>query len=234
VFKEATTARHVIMRNGRVDGLVCEGLEIRARWVFDATGQRAWLARKLNLRADRSRSAVRVRFGWKEGSDRCLEGQPLFRRRQGGWEWFAPLGDGRTAWVTLDQTAEPGVERSIGLPHDRKAATGLDMTGRLHPSCAGPGYFLLGDAAALLDPASSNGVLRALMSGMLAADLVVRAISGYEEEAACQAYANWIAALYKHHVDGLGGLYRRMDREQAGKQYIQKTGEKAADDRPQL
>jgi flavin-dependent dehydrogenase len=234
VFKEATTARHALMRDGRVEGVVCEGLEIRARWVFDATGQRAWLARKLNLRADRSGSARRVRFGWKEGSDRCLEGQPLFRQRQGGWEWFAPLGDGRTAWVTLDQAAEPGVERSIGLRHDRKAATGLDMTGRLHSSCAGPGYFLLGDAAALLDPASSNGVLRALMSGMLAADLAACVISGKDEGPALQAYMQWIGALYKHHIESLDDLYRRMDYEHAGKQYIQKTGEKAADDRPQL
>jgi flavin-dependent dehydrogenase len=233
VFKEATTARDVIMRNGRVDGVVCKGLEIRARWVFDATGRRAWLARKLNLKADRSGPAARVRFGWKEGSDRCLEGQPLFRQRKDGWEWFAPLGDGRTAWVTLDQTAEPGVGRSIGVRHDRKAATGLDMTWRLHPSCAGPGYFLLGDAAALLDPASSNGVLRALMSGMLAADLAARILSGEDEKAILQVYVRWIAALYRHHVDNLGDLYRQIDVNRIvnrPEQYIQRAGEKAADE----
>jgi flavin-dependent dehydrogenase len=238
VFKEATMPSGVILRDGRVDGVVCKGLEIRAQWVFDATGRRAWLARRLNLRADRSGFPVRVRFGWKEGSDRCLEGQPLFRQRKDGWEWFAPLGDGRTAWVALDQTVEPGVERSIGVRHGRKAATGLDMRWRLHPSCAGPGYFLLGDAAALLDPASSNGVLRALMSGMLAADVAARILSGEDEKAILQVYVKWIVALYRHHVNSLGDLYRRMDverdREQAGEQYIQRAGEKAADEQPLL
>jgi flavin-dependent dehydrogenase len=223
VFKEATPARDIILRDGRVDGVVCKELEIRARWVFDATGRRAWLARKLNLQADRSAPPVRVRFGWKEGSDRCLEGQPLFRQRKDGWEWFAPLGDGRTAWVTLDQTAQPGTEHSIGVRHDRKTATGLDMTWRLHSSCAGPGHFLLGDAAALLDPASSNGILRALMSGMLAADLAAQTLSGKDEKAAIQVYVKWIAALYRHHVDSLEGIYRRIDgerdREQVGQQY---------------
>jgi flavin-dependent dehydrogenase len=211
VFQEATTPSDVILRSGRVNGVVCKGREIRARWVFDATGQRAWLARKLSLRADRPGPLLRARFGWKEGGDRCLEGQPLFRQRKGGWEWFAPLGDDRTAWVTLDRTPEHGTERSTGDHPDRQAATGLDMTWRLHPSCAGPGYFLLGDAAVLLDPASSNGVLRALMSGMLAADLVAQVLSGKEEEAASQAYVDWIKALYKHHIDGLRDLYWRMD-----------------------
>jgi flavin-dependent dehydrogenase len=204
VFKEATAAHDAILQYGRVEGVACNGLEIRARWVFDATGRRAWLARKLNLRADRPGPSLRARFGWKEGSDCSLAGQPLFRQCKGGWEWLAPLGDGRTAWVTLDRAAEPGVERSIGVCHSGKAATGLDMTWRFHPSCAGPGYFLLGDAAALLDPASSNGVLRALMSGMLAADLAARAISGCSEETVLQAYVKWMAALYRHHVDNLG------------------------------
>jgi flavin-dependent dehydrogenase len=231
VVKEAAAARDVILRDGRVGGVVCEGLEIQARWVFDATGQRAWLAHKLKLRADRSGPRLRVRFGWKKASDRCLEGQPLFRQRQGGWEWFAPLGDGRTAWVTLDQTAEHRMERLPGTA-GRHAPYGLDIGWRLHPSCAGPGYFLLGDAAALLDPASSNGVLRALMSGMLAADLAACVISGKDEEAALQSYVQWTGTLYKHHMESLADLYRRRDREQAGKHYIQKTGEKATSEQP--
>jgi flavin-dependent dehydrogenase len=218
VFNEATTAGDIILRDGRVGGVVCKELEIRAHWVFDATGQRAWLARKLKLAADRSGPSLRLRFGWKEGSDQCVEGQPLFRQRQGGWEWFAPLGYGKTAWVSLDQTAEYGMEHLPGIA-GRQTRSGIDMGWRLHPSCAGPGYFLLGDAAALLDPASSNGVLRALMSGMFAADLAALAISGKDEEGPLQTYVQWIGALYKHHMESLGALYREMDYKQAGKQY---------------
>jgi len=223
VFKEALTAQDAILQHGRVDGVVCKESEIRARWVFDATGRHAWLARKLNLCVDRAGPPLRVRFGWKNGSDRCLEGQPLFRQRKDGWEWLAPLGDDRIAWVTLDQAAQPGMEHSIGVRHGGKSAAGLDMTWRLHPSCAGPGYFLLGDAAALLDPASSNGVLRALMSGMLAADLAARAISGCDEEAAARDYVEWIEALFNHHRNSLGNSYYRNGsgkatlEEQAGK-----------------
>jgi flavin-dependent dehydrogenase len=35
-------------------------------------------------------------------------------------------------------------------------------------ACAGPGYFTVGDAATVQDPSSSHGVLRAIMSGLLA------------------------------------------------------------------
>ena len=210
VFKPDTAPSEVILRNGRVAGLVCRGLEISARWVLDATGQRAWLARVLALRAERPGPLLRVRFGWHDGDGRCLEGQPLFRRREAGWDWFAPLGDGRTAWVALDQTAE---QKQAAAPltdgNGNQRVPGLDMTWRLHPCCAGPGYFLLGDAAALLDPASSNGVLRALMSGMLAADLAARVFFGGDEDIASRAYAAWTESLFNHHKAGLGGLYSR-------------------------
>jgi flavin-dependent dehydrogenase len=133
----------------------------------------------------------------------------------------------------LDQAAEHRMERLPGTG-GRQTPYGLDMGWRLHPSCAGPGYFLMGDAAALLDPASSNGVLRALMSGMFAAHLAACVIAGKDEETALQTYVQWIGALYKHHMEILGDLYRRMDHEQVGKQYIQKTGEKATSEQPLL
>src|SRR6266581_3922122 len=51
---------------------------------------------------------------------------------------------------------------------------GSDVTWRLLESCAGPGYFVAGDAASVSDPSASHGVLRALLSGMLAGHLVLR------------------------------------------------------------
>ncbi|MBJ8205870.1 FAD-dependent oxidoreductase, partial [Bacillus cereus] len=46
---------------------------------------------------------------------------------------------------------------------------GADVTWRAISQPGGAGYFLVGDAAAVLDPASSHGVLKAIMSGMMAA-----------------------------------------------------------------
>jgi flavin-dependent dehydrogenase len=202
VFKPATSPSDVILHNDRIKGIACAGVEMRARWVFDATGPRAWLARKLKLRADHSGPPLRVSFGWKDDSDPCLEGQPLFRQHKGGWEWHAPLGNGRTAWTRLEQVVRR--TKPEGVVH---GLSGLDMTWRLHHLSAGPGYFLLGDAAALLDPASSNGVLRALMSGMLAADLAARVLRGDDERRAAHAYMSWIEAIYHHQRKSLRHLY---------------------------
>ncbi|MEO9061558.1 MAG: FAD-dependent monooxygenase [Nitrosospira sp.] len=194
---------------GGVGGVVCKRAEIRTRWVFDATGRRAWLARMLALRAERSGPPLRVRFGWKDGEDPCLEGQPLFQQQLNGWAWQAPLGDGSTAWASLEQasarTVQPGWGEDGG--GKGKGGRGVDMTWRLHAPCAGPGYFLLGDAAALLDPASSNGVLRALMSGMLAADLAAQVRCGRDERAAAQAYSSWISGLFHHQAARLLDSY---------------------------
>jgi flavin-dependent dehydrogenase len=48
-----------------------------------------------------------------------------------------------------------------------------DMTWRVVTECSGSGYFIAGDAAAVMDPTSSHGVLRALMSGMYAAQTII-------------------------------------------------------------
>ena len=220
IFKPAAIPSRLIWqdgRRGRIAGVICNGSEIRARWVFDATGRRAWLARMLELQADCPGPPLRVRFGWKNGSDQCLQGQPLFQQHIDGWEWQAPLGDGRTAWAILEHPLERTTrERSHPIAASRAGewdSKGVDMTWRLHEPCGGPGYFLLGDAAALLDPASSNGVLRALMSGMLAADLAARMFRGGDENSAAQAYIHWISELFYHQTSSLLESYPTSPRK---------------------
>jgi hypothetical protein len=48
---------------------------------------------------------------------------------------------------------------------------GADVTWRLSDAAAGLGWFIVGDAAAVLDPSCSHGVLKAIMSGMMAGHL---------------------------------------------------------------
>ncbi len=154
-----------------------EGCDYRASAVLDATWRHAWLAEKLGLFAERQEPAQRVRFGWKKEEQPELDGQPLFRQRADGWDWCAPLGDGRCAWAKLRRTSAGG---------------GIDYAWRIFRACAGPGYFLLGDAACLMDPSAANGVLRALLSGICAAHLIATA----QPAAAADAYQRWIAELF--------------------------------------
>jgi hypothetical protein len=125
---------------------------------------------------------------------------PLFSACPGGWNWEAPLGSGRVAWVKLRAPGE--ALQSSG------SATGFAW--RLHGASAGPGYFLLGDAAQTLDPASSHGVLRALMSGILAAHLLASCRQQRLSEAAAQeAYRDWVREQFERDAAALAELYAR-------------------------
>jgi flavin-dependent dehydrogenase len=95
---------------------------------------------------------------------------------------------------------------------------GADVTWRHVPASAGPGYFLTGDAAVVLDPAASHGVLRALMSGMMAGHTVRRIVSGLvPEPAAVESYRRWTSAWFHHDVRRLSALYDELDPAWAGR-----------------
>ncbi len=192
----------LLQQNGRVVGVVVNGSEIFARWTADATGRRSWLAKGLKLVEQRDSPQLHVRFGWNTDDDLSeLDDQPLFQAHPQGWDWTAPLGERRSAWATLRvaNASEPAPSHKDG---------GLDLAWRIHRECAGPGYFLLGDAAAVLDPSSSHGTLRALMSGILCAHLLGGSVAnGLPEPIAAQEYRNWLHQQYDHDVEALRSLY---------------------------
>ncbi len=68
----------------------------------------------------------------------------------------------------------------------------------------------MGDAAVILDPASSHGVLRAVMSGMFCAEIAAAIASGsLSENEALTAYRAWMEQQFDHDCERLRALYRR-------------------------
>jgi flavin-dependent dehydrogenase len=66
----------------------------------------------------------------------------------------------------------------------------------------------VGDAAAVLDPASSHGVLRALMGGMMAAHVMSKTVSGDCDEAtAYETYSTWVRTQFEHDFKALQEFY---------------------------
>ena len=168
--------------SGAVAGVSADHHHFHAPYVLDGTGRHAWLAGRSNLVAEKSNGPQRVRFGWTEETMPELDGQPLFRQRFDGWDWRAPLGDGRCAWTELRYTTD---------------SRGIDYSWRIHRECAGAGYFLLGDAACLMDPSAANGVLRALMSGIYAVHLVTGIKNGViNRRDAALEYKRWIGEMF--------------------------------------
>lgn len=178
----------VLMAEGRVTGVVVGNQHVRANWTLDATGRSAWLARQLDLPVDRRSPPLGVRFGWSNSDWRNLDNHPSFVFRDDGWDWRATVSDNRTAWVQLRIGDSTGV-----LP------PGVDITWQYRQICAGPGFFLLGDAAATLDPSSSHGVLRALMSGILCGHLVAGCqYKGVAERILIDSYRTWVCTQFEY------------------------------------
>jgi flavin-dependent dehydrogenase len=181
-----------ILDQGRVAGVRRAGEMLRARWTLDATGRAASLAEAVGLTAAPCSPPLFARFGWADGPGRLTH--PQLTATGDGWRWQAPIEIGRLAWARL----------SIGAGRG-----GLDLRWRRR-TAATPGLLMVGDAAALLDPASSHGVLRALMTGMMAAHLAGREIGGgLGEREAIARYDQWLRNWFEHDARALRDLYRR-------------------------
>jgi flavin-dependent dehydrogenase len=86
-----------------------------------------------------------------------------------------------------------------------------DVSWRRAGRVAGAGFFLAGDAAGVLDPASSHGVLRAVMGGMMAGHLAARVVAGADEVVAAAEYQNWLAEWFDRDAARLRQWYRSVD-----------------------
>jgi flavin-dependent dehydrogenase len=200
-LKKSITPEALVIAPTGVNGVIASGTEFRARWTADATGRQAWLARKLDLTKTCCSPPMFARFGWSNNVDAELDGQPGIKADPRGWSWVAPLGGVQSAWVSL----------VVAKPNDHLAnRTGTDVSWRIHRDCVGSGYFLLGDAAAVLDPLSSHGVLRALMTGMFCGHLVFAHQDKRLSEAdVISHYALWLTQQFDSDVGALSALYRR-------------------------
>ena len=82
------------------------------------------------------------------------------------------------------------------------------MTWRRVTPAAGPGYFLVGDAAAVLDPAASHGVLKAVMSGILAGHTIAQILHHQIGDwHAAHAYDRWMDDWFANDERRLRELY---------------------------
>jgi flavin-dependent dehydrogenase len=72
-------------------------------------------------------------------------------------------------------------------------------------------WFIVGDAAAILDPTSSHGVLKALLSGITAGHLIAAVLAGTVPAAeAATVYHEWLAGWFAKDAAKLSGFYREL------------------------
>lgn len=212
------SAESPLMRGDRVVGVDSSGGLVRSLFVIDATGGRHWLGRKLGTEVYYASRRSLAYYGYATAEPDSPESFPYLEADANGWTWIARLAEESYGWVRL---RFPGVRPRackpppmLGKCLQTGRVRGADVTWRLLPKSAGPGYFLVGDAATVLDPLSSHGVLRALMSGMYAAHLVRLILrEGVSESLAIQSYQEWVLQKFEEEANNMRELYAQLPPE---------------------
>jgi flavin-dependent dehydrogenase len=180
---------------------------IQARYVVDASGRDAFLAAKKRLRRKNDQHQSAAIFGHFRGALRRTgedAGNISIYSFDHGWMWMIPLRDGvmsvgavcrpdylkqrkgRTVEFLLDTLRlNPALWRR--LDHAELIGNEVRVTGNYSYDSArmgGPGWILVGDAFAFLDPVFSSGVYLAMSGAEQAAHLVDAALREPRREAA--------------------------------------------------
>ena len=196
---------------------------VTARFLIDAGGRAAPLARQLGARRRRH---DRLACGWIHGRSFGGNGLTFIEAVEDGWWYSAPLPNKRRvlAFHTDANLASAGIARdhdamlrhmtsathlrellsSVKFTPDQRSGFTAAHSAHLAP-CTGEGWLAAGDAALSFDPLSSQGLFNALYTGLAAAETADRYLSngvdtlpGYEGAIAdiWHAYAERLAFWY--------------------------------------
>ena len=183
---------------------------IQGVYVIDCSGSTHALARHLRIPIVRYSPNLVARYGYAVGAYDAPT--PSIHPDQDGWTWIAEVEPHRFQWTRVTESHNRPARAWIpdGLQAlQAESAQSADVTWRMATSVAGPGYFLAGDAATVLDPSSSHGVLRAMMSGMMAAHLIVRHLcDGVDARVCAMTYHDWLASWFQHDREEMSRAYQ--------------------------
>ena len=183
-------------------------LSFRARYFVDASGRDTLLGNALRIKRkneEHQSAAIFAHFRGVEFRPGEDSGNISIYNFEYGWCWFIPLRDGVMSvgcvcfpeyLKTRRGRNEEFLLRTLEMmPDAKKRMANAEMisevrvTGNYSYSCdrmAGPGWVMVGDAFAFVDPVFSSGVYLAMQSGREAAALVDAALRDPSSEAALQ------------------------------------------------
>jgi flavin-dependent dehydrogenase len=209
-------ALHPVVEDGRVAGIETPAGVWRSSFVIDATGRQRFLARVLGLTTRRHGPRRIAWYNYAQGACACLDQKsPMIASDADGWTWTARVRPDTYQWVRVLQD---GARLPSGWQPAEFAGLlavgecrGIDATSAIANPAAAPGYFLAGDAASVVDPLSSHGMLKALMSGIKAAHHAAAVLrNSAAPQAVASAYDLWLREWFRHDNARLAGLYREI------------------------
>ena len=193
--REGTSVRRIKrLEDGDVE-IEVDGESLRAKYLIDASGQATVVGRHLGLRRvlpDLRKIAYYAHYRGVQRRDGEEAGSPTIVMCREGWFWIIPIDRERTS-IGLVMSQEDA--RAAGRPAGEMLRWGIARCPVMRQRCqdceptdvagiaadysyrcrpyAGPGYFLVGDAATFVDPVFSTGVCLGMMAAEHAAKCTV-------------------------------------------------------------
>ena len=209
--------RHVPSKNKGFERVVTSKGSKLSTYVIDATGGQHWLARQLCLKINNYTPSLIAYYGYREGELKIWEDSPLLTADNQGWTWIAQIKKSPSIyqWTRLFFEKSYGNKNFVPEELREMKKIGLtycaDVTWRIVSEPSGKGYFIVGDSVSVLDPLSSHGVIKAVMSGMMAGHLISKIkINPYLENEATRKYNKWIKDWFRHDQTELIKLYAKL------------------------
>jgi len=215
-------ALHQDANNNWVLEAVQEGKRrmLRGRWLVDATGRKAFLARKLGSRA----KAVDRLMGALVLLPRSENAQwTLIEAVENGWWYSAPLPGARTVFACMTDSdlweASRWGERLRAAPlTSERAPAGeswppvrvVSAASMLRRPVAGPNWIVVGDAALAVDPLSGQGIYKTIETGLRSAAAVAGAFEG--DMSGIAEYESWAVDSFRSYLAVRHQFYRSVQR----------------------
>ena len=203
----------IIHQGNRVVGVSVGPERFLTACVVDASGGHRWLSRLWPIQWQAYSPRLIARYGYYPSEFERVHDTPRLIAVNDGWQWIARVDAHHLHWTTLnfDANSRPIAAAPDTLKHLTPVGPvrGADVSWRMAKAPMGPGYILVGDAAAIADPASSHGVLKALMSGMQAAQAIADCLAWPRGEHVVHQHFNaWLHNQFNADIDALRQFYR--------------------------
>jgi flavin-dependent dehydrogenase len=232
--REQTAVRDILrLEQGNVEVATAAGEKITGRVIMDASGHGTVIGRHLGIRKNfddpnLQKVAYFQHFDNVERLPGNESGHPTIFMADEGWFWVIGLNEKTTSvgFVTRpsftkqlsvkpDQLLQWAIQRCPVLRHRMRNAVGpadnhvlANFSYKCSPQ-AGPGYFLVGDAGAFLDPIFSTGVSLAMIGGNHGAKLATKMLRGEMSPRAAQkdyirfveGGADWLWWIIRHYYN---------------------------------
>ena len=185
---ETERIEDVIINGKKLVGLKFNSKANYAPLIIDASGDRNVLSKYLDLKYLYGSPRLVAQYVELETFE---ESDPIFEWLEHGWRW--------SGGATLQCKMQLELDLFKTTVNDHISQR-CDVTWRYLPCCAGDGYFVVGDAALRLDPASGNGILRSMATA-------IKAVHCHITSEHYTIYRNLISQWIAYDSDQLAKMY---------------------------